>query len=44
MGTINTIGQFAGAGALSASGFLAVKYTIAGGASIPSSWQSRYWG
>jgi sugar phosphate permease len=31
MGTINTIGQFAGAGALSASGFMAVKYTIAGG-------------
>jgi sugar phosphate permease len=32
MGIINTVGQFAGAGALSASGFLAVKYTIAGGA------------
>ena len=32
MGMINTVGQFAGAGALSASGFLAVKYSVAGGA------------
>ena len=32
MGIINTVGQFAGAGALSASGFLAVKYSVAGGA------------
>jgi sugar phosphate permease len=32
MGIINTVGQFAGAAALSASGFLAVKYAIAGGA------------
>jgi sugar phosphate permease len=32
MGIINTIGQFAGAIALSASGFMAVKYSVAGGA------------
>ena len=32
LGIINTVGQFAGAGALSASGFLAVKYSVAGGA------------
>jgi len=32
MGIINTVGQFAGAIALSASGFMAVKYSIAGGA------------
>ena len=31
LGTINTVGQFAGAAALSASGFMAVKYAIAGG-------------
>jgi sugar phosphate permease len=32
MGIINTVGQFAGAIALSASGFMAVRYSIAGGA------------
>jgi sugar phosphate permease len=32
MGIINTIGQFAGAVALSASGFMAVRYSIPGGA------------
>ena len=32
MGIINTVGQFAGALALSASGFMAVKYSIKGGA------------
>jgi sugar phosphate permease len=32
MGLINTIGQFAGAIALSASGFMAVKYSVVGGA------------
>jgi sugar phosphate permease len=32
MGMINTVGQLAGAAALSASGFLAVKYSVAGGA------------
>jgi sugar phosphate permease len=32
MGIINTVGQFAGAIALSASGFMAVKYSIKGGA------------
>jgi sugar phosphate permease len=32
MGIINTIGQFAGAVALSASGFMAVKYSVPGGA------------
>jgi sugar phosphate permease len=32
MGIINTVGQFAGALALSASGYMAVKYSIKGGA------------
>jgi sugar phosphate permease len=32
MGIINTIGQFAGAIALSASGFMAVRYSVTGGA------------
>ncbi|MDR3563971.1 MAG: MFS transporter [Negativicutes bacterium] len=32
MGIINTVGQFAGAMALSASGYMAVKYSIEGGA------------
>lgn len=32
MGIINTVGQFAGAMALSASGYMAVKYSIQGGA------------
>lgn len=32
MGIINTVGQFAGAMALSASGYMAVKYSIKGGA------------
>jgi sugar phosphate permease len=32
MGIINTVGQFAGAVALSASGYMAVKYSVKGGA------------
>jgi MFS transporter, OPA family, sugar phosphate sensor protein UhpC len=32
MGIINTVGQFAGAMALSVSGYMAVRYSIAGGA------------
>lgn len=32
MGIINTVGQFAGAMALSASGYMAVKYSVKGGA------------
>lgn len=32
MGIINTVGQFAGALALSASGYMAVKYSVKGGA------------
>lgn len=31
MGIINTVGQFAGAAALSVSGFMAVRYAVAGG-------------
>lgn len=43
MGIINTVGQFAGALALSASGYMAVKYSVKGARFTPNFWAFGTW-